>query len=513
MTADMEERIRNEVGDWIALRAMNSEIGTRIALGDTLSLSLGRVLVGIALRAGSSTAAFDSVSEDQVRHICDWLSAAIGRGERWLSRVDDQGRPLKLMKFGAVSQILDEADKAMAKRRGDAVTLKPEAGGTKVIYDAGDGWTLVRLMTPEALDIEGREMGHCVGQGAYDYGLANNFIGIYSLRDPMGKSHVTLEINHPMDKVQQIKGKQNKPPKAEYMRRLLGWNGLMELAVAASELPPGFAIDDKRGIVELSSLTNGDVFNGKIAVELIEGQADYVLPLEAGVVVRGDVSITGRRGGRLVGGGSNVSMVYPTVTIPDGVWIDGVLRLDHVTMNSFSVNATKFAVRNSTIRSIGGITSQSAEFSNSNFDKYALDGASFSGRLNLKSSPGVVFHPSTKVSLSVIVSGCRPMMNEPESPVEFRSGFVANWLEVWNSLVSFGDQSYVAGSLEIRRSTVKKMPINLSVSGGVRIKESIIDRWPDVMTAGEELVEDQVVVLESTPDVERPRWVTPLFSY
>jgi hypothetical protein len=510
--ADMEDCIRKEVGDWVALKAILSEMRTRVHLGDTLKLSLGRVVLAAALRADNSASAFDSVTDDQVRHICDWLSAAVSRGERWLSRVDTEGRPLKLMKFGTVEQIVDEANKAMAKRRGDAASLKPAAGGTKPVYDAGDGWTLVRLLTPEALDIEGREMGHCVGQGAYDYGLSTNFTGIYSLRDPIGKSHVTLEINHSLDTVQQIKGKQNKPPKAEYMRRLLDWRALKDVSVADAELPAGFAVDRTRGIVELSSLKSGDEFEGKIAVALAKGQDSYVLPLRAGVSVRGDVVIMGLQGGRLVGFGSAVSMQYPSVAIPAGVRIDGVLKLDHVTMDSFSVNAKRLIVRNSTVRSLVTVDCFDVQFANSQFEKMALAGASVSGHFDLRSSPGVVFHPSTKIALTVSVVGCRPIM-QPETPVEFKAGFAANRLGVWNSLISFGEEFHVAGDIDIQQSTVKQMPSALSATGNLRVKESIIDRWPDTMTADGQVIEDQVIVSEDMSNVERPAWLPDMFAY
>ncbi|MBY3151099.1 hypothetical protein HFO56_01570 [Rhizobium laguerreae] len=509
----MDERIRKEVDEWVALTAALSELRTSVPLGETLKLSLGRVLLGIALRDGMSAVAFASVTDNQVRHICDWLTAAISRGERWLSRVDDQGQPLKLMKFGTVAQIIDEADKAMAKRRGDAASLKPDAGGTKFVYDAGDGWSLVRLLTSQALDIEGMEMGHCVGQGGYDYGLSNNFTGIYSLRDPIGKSHVTIEINHPLDRVEQIKGKQNKPPKAQYMRRLLGWRGLKGMAVARTELPPGFAVDRNRGVVELAGLEPGDEFVGNIEVELAKGQDDYVLPLLDGVTVRGDVVIMGLKAGRLVGDGQHALMRYPAVTIRHGVKIDGELKLDHVTMDIFSVEARKLTVRNSTIRSIAAVECHSAEFSASQFETGALAGASFSGHFDLRSSPGVVFHPSTKIAHTVSVSGCRPILGQPENPVEFREGFVANRLDVFNSLAAFGDDYHVAGHLDILQSTVKRMPSSLSVRGDLRVKECIIDRWPEAMTVGGSTIESQVVVSENAPQVERPAWVPELFAY
>lgn len=67
------------------------------------------------------------------------------------------------------------------------------------------------------LKYEGDTMGHCVG------GYCDDVIGgqsrIFSLRDAKGEPHVTIEVS-PTDAgevIQQIKGKQNLAPKAEYL--------------------------------------------------------------------------------------------------------------------------------------------------------------------------------------------------------------------------------------------------------------------------------------------------------
>ncbi|MHB8413917.1 MAG: PcfJ domain-containing protein [Acidiferrobacteraceae bacterium] len=87
-----------------------------------------------------------------------------------------------------------------------------------------------RLVGDEALEREGDIMGHCVG--GYCNMVDNGEARIFSLRDPKGMSHVTVEVepegakSYPGDAVSektleprivQIKGKQNRAPNPEYL--------------------------------------------------------------------------------------------------------------------------------------------------------------------------------------------------------------------------------------------------------------------------------------------------------
>jgi hypothetical protein len=74
-----------------------------------------------------------------------------------------------------------------------------------------DGWKIVRLLTPEALDRESAHMQHCIGKGAYDHHLDSGDHVFYSLRDPKNLPHATMEAVHEdgIAKLVQCKGKQN----------------------------------------------------------------------------------------------------------------------------------------------------------------------------------------------------------------------------------------------------------------------------------------------------------------
>jgi hypothetical protein len=486
----MNDRIKKDILEWVSLETMKSELRTGVHLGDSVSISLGRVLVGIGLRAGHAAIAVQSVSSENVRHICDWLTVAIQRGEHWLSRVDNQGRPLKLMKFGTVQQILDEADKAMGKRRGDTVNTDA-LKGTKVVHDAGDGWAIVRLTTPDALDYEGRIMGHCVGHGAYDYGLSTNFTGIYSLRDSAGNSHVTIEIDHSVDQVEQIKGKQNKPPRADYMRRLLGWRGLMDKVIPRSELPPGFGLMRNKGIVELSSMKAGDVFYGDIPIVLHADQDDYVLDIPVGVTVRGDVTVMGYKAvSRLAMGesGSPIPLRYPSVRVSDGVVIDGTLSLDHVTLDGFSAKASVLRVRNAEIRKLGTIDCIVTQFANVEFRGNSLDGVSFAGSMEAQACRGISFMPSTNVQATISIAGCQ----SSDASVSFLPGFSPKKLHIFNSHVSFPDEFHVRSHLKMERASIYSMPASLTVNGDFTVKACLINQWPETMVVSGDFTEDGV---------------------
>ena len=48
-----------------------------------------------------------------MRHIRDWLVGAVIRHDPWLDRLNPDGVPLKLAKFGRFEQIVDEIEYTM----------------------------------------------------------------------------------------------------------------------------------------------------------------------------------------------------------------------------------------------------------------------------------------------------------------------------------------------------------------------------------------------------------------
>ena len=102
----------------------------------------------------------------------------------------------------------------MAKRNKNKEFLAKSLVGAKHVMTLSNGMLVYELTTPGALDFESDNMGHCVGQGAYDNGVAKGKIKIYSIRDAGGEPHATLEVRD--NQVIQLKGKANKMPKKPY---------------------------------------------------------------------------------------------------------------------------------------------------------------------------------------------------------------------------------------------------------------------------------------------------------
>jgi hypothetical protein len=61
----------------------------------------------------------------------------------------------------------------------------------EVVYTFSDGWTVQGLRSEEQLGVEGKMMQHCVG--AYCAYVTRGTSRIFSLRDPVGNPHVTIE--------------------------------------------------------------------------------------------------------------------------------------------------------------------------------------------------------------------------------------------------------------------------------------------------------------------------------
>jgi len=183
-----------------------------------LTLSIGRVMLKEAKKDEfiEASIALDEQDEreldcsilpdEKARHIVDWLKAAKINNEPWLQNLDDMGRIKKLMKFSSLTQIHAEADKAMRIKAQQSIGATVSAGEERLIKVLEDGYHIVQMLTPTALDRES------------------------ALRDKMGKPHATLEIHD--DLVVQLQGKQNKSPAPKYFDliipylkdRKLGWN-------------------------------------------------------------------------------------------------------------------------------------------------------------------------------------------------------------------------------------------------------------------------------------------------
>ena len=123
--------------------------------------------------------------------------------------------------YATFEQVLNATEKwhkelAQTSKKRPIEILNESLKGVEVVFEIDDNLTLYRLKTPEALDFESEQMGHCIGKGSYDIYVQNGMIEIYSIRDKNGNPHVTFEVWYKKE-IHQCKGKQNKMPKFKYI--------------------------------------------------------------------------------------------------------------------------------------------------------------------------------------------------------------------------------------------------------------------------------------------------------
>lgn len=189
-------------------------------LMELLATSVGRVLSNKAKRGESWQTL---CAHNQLSHIANWLSVSAKENAPWIANRDQLGRPKKLLKFSTIDQIISEADKAskIANEKIGKVALID--GDEELFAELEDGFYLVKLLTPAALDRESSVMQHCIGHGDFDDSLDKKEFSFLSLRDRHGNPHVTLEIHRPYEVlfVEQMQGKQNKAPNQTYLDVLI----------------------------------------------------------------------------------------------------------------------------------------------------------------------------------------------------------------------------------------------------------------------------------------------------
>jgi hypothetical protein len=274
-----------------------------MAVGDMIRCSMGRIAIknlgSIRMKMSGGSIPLSGVlpDDDVAMHIVDWLTADFMDSADWIDRVDDKGRPLKLMKCGSYEQLTHEADKAMRRRLlGKVAPLGEE--DESLVAELAEGYRVVKLLTPRALDAESSAMQHCVGQGSYDWYVKQGVIEILSLRDPAGHPHVTMEVSDDGRMIRQLKGKQNRHPVRRYMDLLKPygraawknadryWQVVKDVdgnTYDADKIPAGTAFESLSG-VEVASLPARLTVRGNLNLP----------PLRDGERVPEDLQVDGR---------------------------------------------------------------------------------------------------------------------------------------------------------------------------------------------------------------------------
>lgn len=232
-----------------------------------------------------------AAEEHRLRHVVDWLVSAVAANDPWLARTDTRDRPLKLLKMHSVDQLFAEAEKAFVKKLQNISTAPSLADDERLEMELDDGYRIVRMLSPQALDRESSEMQHCVGLGSYDRHLSSGYLALYSLRDRFNKPHATLEIDTERATLLQLRGKQNAMPVARYLHLLAPFIAEQKLDGREMERV-GFVIDVDDIVHHVTSIPDGTTFGQSVRLSPPDGDdADIRVPI--GMTVHGDLEVDG----------------------------------------------------------------------------------------------------------------------------------------------------------------------------------------------------------------------------
>lgn len=414
------------------------------------------------------------IDDEQLRHIADWLRAALTNDEPWLKNVDDRGRPKKLMKFGSVYAIVREADKAMLKAAQKLRVVKLADGDEELVETLQDGYYVVRLLTPTALDRESAEMQHCIGNGGYDEYLECDKHEFLSLRDKAGRPHVTMEIENGC--VTQLQGKQNAVPVKKYRDLLIPFIKVQKLQVDIPAYRLGYVIDIHGDWHRIDELPEGLEVEGSVNLA-----RTYVSSIPRGLKVGSYLSLAHSAIKKLPEGleiGGELNLNYTDIeALPRDLKVGGDLSLIGSEIRSLPENLivgkglylsdTKIGTLPRSLIVHGDVVLDGSDIvslpeglrfaGNLDLQRTAISalpkGLVVEGHLDLRETPIRSLPEDLMVGGSIDLDG--------SDIVQLPNGFCSN------------------GTLDLRRSKIKRLPKGLKVGGNLHIERTAITSLPD----------------------------------
>lgn len=282
-------------------------------------------------------------------HIVDWLKAALVNDAPWLRNVDDKGRPKKLMKFGTLDAMLREADKDMRRRVGNALRSELPDGAEEIVATIEGGYSIVRMLTAESLDAETSEMQHCIGQGAYDDRVEDGKTLLLSLRDGNGKAHATIEVVDGL--VDQVQGKQNKPPKAKYIPPLISYFRQTDYDWSLfGDGTEGFVVDIDGAIHFNDNLPDELHAHGALVLRKV-AQMPSLATATTDITVH---CLSGEQPPSRLEAGRDIALIGPGFTTCPELVLQGELSLDHTKITALpeGLSVSELDVRSTPLASL-----------------------------------------------------------------------------------------------------------------------------------------------------------------
>ncbi len=177
----------------------------------------------------------------------------------------------------------------ISKRKRERETELQLLSGTEFVTNLSDGYKVLLLTTPEALDVEAAYMHHCVGNGYFDTKIAGNNTQIYSIRDKNNKPHVTMEIKN--NTIIQCMGKGNVRPNVKYFPLIYEFVAAQRFEMSSHTKNVGILHQDNE-YYNIFNLPKGLIVKGNLSY------SDFGLerlPDLSEVIVMGNFSCTGNQ--------------------------------------------------------------------------------------------------------------------------------------------------------------------------------------------------------------------------
>jgi hypothetical protein len=406
----------------------------------------------------------------ELDHVADWLGSAMAADLKWLRNIDQDGVPKKFSKLVTVEDVKGEAVRGTERLLRNTLS-RPSAEGEEVtIAELADGYSVVSLLSPGALDRESKEMQHCVGLGGYDEGVRSGELAILSLRDRKGKAHATMELLVEDGRVSQLKGKQNRFPIKRYFDILLPWIAEQGYRINPQELASGYFMQADGAIRHADELAEAEEIEGNLTLRF-DGDADVDLILPKGLRISGDLAIRAEysSGKKVVFGADTVVGKEMQTT---GAAVAGI---ENVTARSLRIIAGELAAVPDGSRISGDVYISGAVIGD------ILERAVFEGGVEIRDLERLTIPAEVSVRGSLVVAGAEfvqvkegasltgdlTIQGGIKNPVltVARNVSVCGALNISNCSTILSDGLRVGGDLWIRFAQLESLPPQMEVGG------------------------------------------------
>jgi hypothetical protein len=220
----------------------------------------------------------DRYLPNEKKHFVIWLANRLNAGDELASRMLSE-KPsdtwtnirdflnaesdLNFKDFFSLAEGAELWHEELAANMDDSISI----AGDPVVYRFDNGYKIVEVR-PENLALEGKSMGHCVGDYCDDVKFGGTTI--YSLRSKEDRPLVTIEIEDGL--LRQIKGRQNSAPIEKYRKYIIQWLDSMKEKVDLYSRDYFNILSDKQMVTVLERDPKTFVLQGEEIKRMIQSR-------------------------------------------------------------------------------------------------------------------------------------------------------------------------------------------------------------------------------------------------